>query len=787
MPTRRRALAAFAVCSFLAGWVGLPSRAAAQAIPAEQLKKIKAATVYVRVIAGQVGGTGSGFLVRTDPTTGYVVTNDHVVTLGWKVGGPRQTKPTVTVVFNSGNPDEWTAPGEVVAGDPERDLAVIRVRVKKPLPEPLALTGPTRVAETTQVFICGFPFGDKLSAGDKHPEISINQASVSSNRTDDRGILTEVQLSGSLNPGNSGGPVVTADGKLVGVAVTTIRGAGIGNAVPHAMVSEMLKGRVTDPAFVIPQELAGSRQAILLVKMVDPMAKIKTARAVIAPARPGKEAKPSNDVVKLPGAIPVRITGLPDDRAYGIAQVTFPANATHIWAQSEWTETDGTVRRGPASKLQIAELAGDNANPNVPPGFTPPGNVPTTPPAGPSPFDSPWDGGTTPPAGGGSGFVTPGPATPPPAVPSLPGQFATSLPPMLPGQVTLTALNLNPPTYLDRPVTVDVMTSGADLKGNGDGPSLIAYLPTGGQTGRLDFVLDPATAEAVNAVGLLPPGGRRVAARVRGTVKEAPSKKQWKLVVVDEVSLLGPAGTPVATFSRGGASGGPAGGSADWDRTLTALAQTGGQAVGREFELRVVVAGVLSETVGVGPRTRSVSRLQFTNTSRQPVAGLKFFLSEGLADQLRTAQQRAGGGPLNAAVTVRVTEYDRGTQEVVGQVNGVRMYDPQWQAVVWSGTATDARPVSPPAGPTAEFTPPPSATSPPPAAAKETSGGGMSTLLIVIVAVAMLVLVLGGVGLGWFLLTRSGKKPAKGRRRYDEDDEDDEEEDEDDRPRRRRR
>ena len=43
-----------------------------------------------------------------------------------------------------------------------------------------------------------------------------------------------MQLDGELNPGNSGGPVVAADGKLVGIAVSKIVGTKIGFAIPPA-------------------------------------------------------------------------------------------------------------------------------------------------------------------------------------------------------------------------------------------------------------------------------------------------------------------------------------------------------------------------------------------------------------------------------------------------------------------------------------------------------------------------------------------------------------------------
>ena len=93
------------------------------------------------------------------------------------------------------------------------------------------------------VFACGFPFGGKLAEGGKHPEITITPCTVSAIRKDTAGRVSTVQVAGNLNPGNSGGPVVAADGKLVGVAVRSILGTGIGEAVPQQDVARMLAGR----------------------------------------------------------------------------------------------------------------------------------------------------------------------------------------------------------------------------------------------------------------------------------------------------------------------------------------------------------------------------------------------------------------------------------------------------------------------------------------------------------------------------------------------------------------
>ena len=70
---------------------------------------------------------------------------------------------------------------------------------------------------------------------------------MSSLRNDSDGELSVVQIDGNLNPGNSGGPIVDTKGRLVGVAVATIRdGQGIGLVIPPPRnLPGPCRGRVT--------------------------------------------------------------------------------------------------------------------------------------------------------------------------------------------------------------------------------------------------------------------------------------------------------------------------------------------------------------------------------------------------------------------------------------------------------------------------------------------------------------------------------------------------------------
>jgi S1-C subfamily serine protease len=100
------------------------------------------------------------------------------------------------------------------------------------LPRPVEFRETPDRVETMPVYTFGYPFGEALSTSHGNPAITVGRASVSSIRRDDFGRLVAVQIDGALNPGNSGGPVVDVKGRLIGVAVSTIRRAHIGQVIP---------------------------------------------------------------------------------------------------------------------------------------------------------------------------------------------------------------------------------------------------------------------------------------------------------------------------------------------------------------------------------------------------------------------------------------------------------------------------------------------------------------------------------------------------------------------------
>jgi hypothetical protein len=287
--------------------------------------------VFVEVEVEGLSGSGSGFVVTVDGDTALVVTNHHVVepkiiaraAIDSDVIPAARTRPTrriprppmttphirppttvpfsrrpivrelppeftprviirtlknavVTVAFDSGTKDERTAKGELLALDPEYDLAVMRVKDVKDLPEPIDFEKERELTETMSVYTFGFPFGKVLATSKGRPTITVSRSAVSSLRENDDGQLAVVQIDGGLNPGNSGGPIVNTQGELVGVAVATIRNSsGIGLAIPAGQLRNMFEGRI-GAVHLAGKLKAENTAAVVEVGVIDPLNKINS-------------------------------------------------------------------------------------------------------------------------------------------------------------------------------------------------------------------------------------------------------------------------------------------------------------------------------------------------------------------------------------------------------------------------------------------------------------------------------------------------------------------------------
>ncbi len=232
----------------------------------------------------RAAGHGSGFVIAPD---GLVVTNHHVV------GDARIVRVAM--------PDGTAGEGRVLGRDPDTDIALVRADGHFPHVAPLGDSSRLRRGQIAVAI--GNPLGFEwtVTAG------VVSALGRSMRAGNGRLIDDVVQTDAALNPGNSGGPLVSSAGEVIGVNTAVIRGAqGIAFAIAantaSFVISEIIRfGRVRR-AFI-----GVSADTVALPRRAALTAQVASGTAVrlrsIEPASPAASAglKEGDVIVAIDG------------------------------------------------------------------------------------------------------------------------------------------------------------------------------------------------------------------------------------------------------------------------------------------------------------------------------------------------------------------------------------------------------------------------------------------------------------------------------------------------------
>jgi putative serine protease PepD len=174
--------------------------------------------VSISVTSAEGSGTGSGSIYKSNASTSYIITNNHVIESAVTTG-------TIKVEFTNGDQVAAT----IVGRDPMYDLAVLSIKTGN-LPT-IAVGDSSKVSVGDPVLAIGSPLG--LASTVTSGIISALNRPVTTGDVGSQSNVNAIQTDAAINPGNSGGALVDAQGRIIGVnsAIATLSSGGTSGSI----------------------------------------------------------------------------------------------------------------------------------------------------------------------------------------------------------------------------------------------------------------------------------------------------------------------------------------------------------------------------------------------------------------------------------------------------------------------------------------------------------------------------------------------------------------------------
>jgi S1-C subfamily serine protease len=287
----------------------LSSAGASADWPAQEsaaLRRSIDASVYLEVERVFYGSTfwttGSGFFVSPN---GHILTNAHVVSDRFEMRRSHRTALVeanviqIRAVLHPHTTREKVVLAKVVGIDEDYDLALLKTGYLARDYVGSVMDGDD-VSLLQDLFVVGFPFGDLLaldatgapSEQGAYPEVSVNSGHISAVRRSNTGDMVALQTDAEISPGNSGGPMLTPEGELVGVVYAEVSDSKqLGFAVSPNRVRAFLDRHRLSVDFA-PRYLPKRPKPIAVVATYGKLSAATPARGeVVVQSSSGREAR----------------------------------------------------------------------------------------------------------------------------------------------------------------------------------------------------------------------------------------------------------------------------------------------------------------------------------------------------------------------------------------------------------------------------------------------------------------------------------------------------------------